>query len=164
MIAPIRMVKAINQGESDKLPALRILTMPSHDLNLFQTRKITQSLSTSSKMKEQVMSCDKNQNSDLYKSSEDEYISPNLNRFSSSKSKLPIEVLANKKMLRTLIISFTLTIFNISPTLAANNNLKSATEIIPVPASNKVAFNFGFVQCGWILDSNGAIIGYGCVM
>jgi hypothetical protein len=104
------------------------------------------------------MNCDENQLSDISLLLKDQDtlkdLEIKLNKF-LSKTKL-FESLREKNLLGSL---------NISLTLSAGNDTKSGSEIKSISAQSEVRFSDdqGFVQCGWILDANGAIIGYGCV-
>jgi hypothetical protein len=104
------------------------------------------------------MNCDENQLSDISLLLKDQNtlkdLEIKLNKF-LSKTKL-FESLRDKNLLGS---------FNISLTLSVADDTKSIPEIKSISAQKEVGFSEdqGFVQCGWILDANGAIIGYGCV-
>lgn len=105
------------------------------------------------------MNCDENQLSDISLLLKDQDtlkdLEIKLNKF-LSKTKL-FESLRENNLLGSLNISLTLS--------SVSGDTKSSSEIQSISAQREVNFSDGqgFVQCGWILDANGVIIGYGCV-
>jgi hypothetical protein len=104
------------------------------------------------------MNCDENQISEISLLLKDQDVLKDL------ETKLN-KFLRNTKLVESLRDNNLLGSLNVSLTLSVGDNKISKAEVESISDQKKVSFlaDQGDVVCGWILDANGAIIGYGCV-